>query len=619
MNLHPVILAGGCGTRLWPMSREAYPKQFLPLLDGASPFEATLERTRAVAGAQPPTVVANHEHRFLVADQVRRSGRGMRALYTEPFGRGTAPALALVASDIVRDDPEALLLVLPADHDIPEASAFAEAVDAGKAAAAQGHLVVFGSHLAGRRRATATSSAVASSPRRRDAARSRASWKSPSSRSPRASWTPDGTTGTAGCSSSRRRPTWPSSRASSRSSPRRAAPRPGRAPTRTAGAGSTRAAFERCRAISIDHAVLERTRRAAMVPARFRWSDIGSWDALWERGTKDAEDNRCEGDVQLHDVSGSYIHASHRLVVGIGLEDLVVVETPDAVLVAHRAHAQRVREAVERLRAHGGASTGRTGSCIGRGAATRTSTQGDRFRVKRITVDPGRKLSLQWHHHRAEHWIVVSGTARVTRGGDVTLLTENQSLYIAIGELHRLENPGKVPLQLIEVQTGTYLGKTTSCGWKTTTTASASAECFRRGGSRAARGRLPGLAMCGIVGAIARRNVVPDPPRRPAAARIPRLRLGGHRRGQRQAAPPAQHGPRIAARAPRHRKPPRGHHRHRPHPLGDPRRPVGSQRPSPRERRHLRGAQRHHREPRGDARAASPARATSSSRRPIPR
>jgi mannose-1-phosphate guanylyltransferase / mannose-6-phosphate isomerase len=221
----------------------------------------------------------------------------------------------------------------------------------------------------------------------------------------------------------------------------------------------TAQSFERCAAMSVDHAVLERTRLAAVVPARFKWSDIGSWDALLERGAPDEDGNECHGDVQLHDTRDCYVRSEDRLVVGIDVEDLVIVDTPDALLVARRGQTQRVREAVDKLK-----GTGRTEHKTHRlvhrpWGRYEDIDAGERFRVKRITVDPGGKLSLQYHHHRAEHWIVVSGTARVTRGREVLLLGENQSIYIELGQLHRLENPGRVPLQLIEVQTGAYLGE----------------------------------------------------------------------------------------------------------------------------------------------------------------
>ncbi|HET9578123.1 MAG TPA: mannose-1-phosphate guanylyltransferase/mannose-6-phosphate isomerase [Usitatibacter sp.] len=459
MSLHPVILAGGSGTRLWPMSRESCPKQFLPLLDGRSPFQATLERVRGLAGAQRVTVVGGADQRFLLLDQMKAAGAPPRALYLEPCGRSTAPAVALVASELVREDPDAVMLVMPADHDIPGNEAFADTVSRGEAAAREGRLVIFGIE-------------------------------------PR--WAETGygyiergeaLPGAAGCFHvaafvekpeleiaerlvSSGRHYWNSglflfgARAFldelDRLEPELAqACREAAAACRADGdcRHIDRAAFERCRSMSVDHAVLERTQRAAMVPAAFAWSDIGSWDALWDRGTRDACGNDCHGDVQLHGVANSYVHASHRLVVGIGLEDTVVVETPDAVLVARRGDTQRVREAVEQLRS-GGRTEHRTHRLVHRPWGTYEDVDsGDRFRVKRITVAPGGKLSLQLHHHRAEHWIVVRGTAKVTRGDQVLLLTENQSIYIDIGQLHRLENPGRIPLQLIEVQTGSYLGE----------------------------------------------------------------------------------------------------------------------------------------------------------------
>ena len=459
MNLYPVILAGGSGTRLWPLSRESYPKQFLDLLDGKSPFCRTLERLDALGGVQPATVVVNEEHRFLVADQVKRCGREVRRTYVEPFGRSTAPALGIVACDLYREDPDALMLVLPADHDIPDEAQFAEAVEIGCGAATQGRLVVFG--LAPRWAETGygyieRGADLASAPgcfdvmsfvekpeleiATRFADSGRHYWNSGIFLFAAAAYLEE---------LERLEPEIAQSCCE--------------ASTASMREGDLRridpAIFRKCRALSIDHAVLERTHLAAVVPARFRWSDIGSWDALWDRSAKDEHGNRLAGDVQALDVENCLIHSDDRLVVGIGLEDTIVIDTPDALLIARRGDTQRVREAVDQLRAQG-RTEHKTHRTVHRPwGHYEDLTQGERFRVKRIRVAPGGKLSLQYHHHRAEHWVVVKGTARVTKGEKVSLLSENQSIFIEVGEPHRLENPGKVPLEIIEVQTGTYLGE----------------------------------------------------------------------------------------------------------------------------------------------------------------
>jgi len=473
MNLYPVILAGGSGTRLWPMSRESHPKQFLPLLgtvsnstkDGAcppgaeSPFQATLKRLESLGRIQPATVVTNAEHRFLVADQAKAAGRNLRTTYLEPFGRSTAPALALVANDILKEDPEALLLVLSADHDIPDESQFAEAVSQGEVAAAQGHLVVFGVEPRwaetgygyverGQDLLTAPGcfqvATFVEKPELEIAQRlietGRHYWNSGMFLFGARTFLAE----------------------LERFEPELAAACRTTSEACTDDAGFRkipRAEFDKCRSISVDHAVFERTRMAAVVRAKFRWSDIGSWDALWDRAQKDEDGNECHGDVKMIDAENCYVRGNGRLVVGIGLEDVVVVDTPDAVLVAKRGDTQRVREAVEHLKLSG-RQEHKVHKQVRRPWGTyQDIDQGERFRVKRITVQPGEKLSLQYHHHRAEHWIIVSGTAQVTCGDKVQLLSENQSVYIELGQMHRLENPGKVPLVLIEVQIGSYVGE----------------------------------------------------------------------------------------------------------------------------------------------------------------
>ena len=459
MTLYPVILAGGSGTRLWPMSRESWPKQFLPVLDDASPFQATLKRLRAVDGARPATVIAAGEHRFLVRDQVKAIGETLQAVYLEPCGRSTAPAIALAAYELLQLDSDALMLVLPADHDIPDDAAFARSVAQGLTAAAQGQLVIFGieprwaeTGYGYIERGDALASAdgcfgvtsFVEKPELEIAQRlvtsGRHFWNSGMFLFGARAFVDE----------------------LEKLEPELAelCHRAAHAiPASAREHGIDSAIFAACKAISVDHAVLERTSRAAMVPAAFSWSDIGSWEALWDRAEKDSAGNECHGDVQLHDVKDSLVRSNHRLVVGIGLEDLVVVETPDAVLVAKRSDTQRVREAVEQLKARGRREPKHHRRVARPWGTYEDIDQGDRFRVKRITVAPGEKLSLQYHHHRAEHWIIVTGTALVTRGEQKVLLTENQSIYIEVGQMHRLENPGKVPLQLIEVQTGGYLGE----------------------------------------------------------------------------------------------------------------------------------------------------------------
>ncbi|OHC69021.1 MAG: mannose-1-phosphate guanylyltransferase/mannose-6-phosphate isomerase [Rhodocyclales bacterium GWA2_65_20] len=457
MNIYPVILCGGAGTRLWPLSRESHPKQFLPLLRGRSPFQATLERLQGIADARTLLIVANQEHRFTVRDQVQAAGARPYRLYVEPCGRGTAPAVAVAACQLVREDPDAAMLILPADHDIPDHESFRHAVALGEAALHAQRLVVFG--LAARRPETGygyieRGESLAGAEgcyrvahfvekpeleiARSFVASGRHYWNSGIFLFGAAHFLAE----------------------LDRLEPELAAACRNAAATVTQEHDCRRIgaeAFARCRSISIDHAVLERTDAAAMVAATFPWSDIGSWHALWDVADKDAHGNVTQGDVHLYDVEDSYVHSSRRVVVGIGLKNLVIVETADALLVATRENTQHVKEAVELLRAQERDEC-RTHLRVNRPWGHYEDVDGgERFRVKRITVNPGARLSLQLHHHRAEHWVVVRGTARVTRGDEVVLLCENQSTYIPVGVAHRLENPGKIPLEVIETQSGSYL------------------------------------------------------------------------------------------------------------------------------------------------------------------
>ncbi|HEX8963165.1 MAG TPA: mannose-1-phosphate guanylyltransferase/mannose-6-phosphate isomerase [Rhodocyclaceae bacterium] len=457
MNIHPVILCGGAGTRLWPLSRDASPKQFLPLLDGGSPFAATLKRLERIATARPALVVANAEHRFAVDDELRAAGAAGHEIILEPCGRGTAPAVAVAAVRLLRDDPEAAMLVLPADHDVPDARAFAAAVALGEAALERGKLVVFG--MTPTRAETGYGYLERGEPLdgTEDCYRVASFVEKPELQiawrlvgSGRHYWNSGIFLFGAAHYLAELERYEPELAAACRAAAETLAPQQG-------GLALERAAFARCADASVDRAVLEKTDAAAMVAAAFDWSDIGSWHALWERSGKDAQGNVTRGDVQLINVEDSYVHSTRRVVVGIGLRDMVVVETDDALLVASRESAQDVKEAVELLR------TQDREECRSPHRVTRPWGHyedidvGERFRVKRITVNPGGQLSLQLHHHRAEHWVVVRGTARVTCGDAVTLLGENQSTYIPMGVTHRLENPGKIPLEVIETQSGSYL------------------------------------------------------------------------------------------------------------------------------------------------------------------
>jgi len=459
MSIYPVVLSGGVGTRLWPMSRESLPKQFLPLLGGLSPFEMTLRRLKSVDECRPPLIVANREHRFLVDEQLRTAGCTPGTVYLEPFGRNTAPAVAVVAYSLLREDDEALMLVLPADHDISDDDGFRNAVRMGAQAAKQQMLVVFGIEprwaesgygYIERGEALADPAGcfgVASFIEKPELeiARTLAA-------SGRHYWNSGIFLFRAACFASELERLEPALAASCRTAAENAREDHG---ARSLEEGS----FGRCRSVSIDYAVMERTERAAVVPASFSWSDIGSWHALWDGAEKDADGNAVSGDVHLEAVKNSYLCSTHRLVVGIGIEELVIVETPDALLVARQSETGRVREVVEHFKAKGRPECKVHRTVHRPWGHYEDIDQGERFRVKRITVNPGAKLSLQLHHHRAEHWVVVKGTAQITRGEQTMLLTENQSTYIPLGVRHRLENPGKVPLQIIEVQSGAYLAE----------------------------------------------------------------------------------------------------------------------------------------------------------------
>lgn len=455
--LVPVILSGGAGTRLWPLSRELYPKQLLRLVAERTMLQETVARTEGLPGLARPIVVCNENHRFMVAEQLRELGTAPQAIVLEPQGRNTAPAAAIAALLVSGGaDADPVLLVLPADHVITDVPAFQAAVAVGRVAAESGSLVTFG--VVPDRAETGYGYIR------------RGAGPGPAFSVAKFVEKPDSATARGYVESGEYY--WNSGMFMFRASAYLA--ELGRyAPAMLAACRAALAAagrdldflrlpaqeFASCPSDSIDYAVMEKTDRAVVVPLAAGWSDVGSWAALADALPRDAEGNVTAGDVLTEDSSGCYLHSTSRLVAAVGLRDHVVVETKDAVLVAPRDRVQDVKELVAELKARGRYETSLHREVYRPWGSYDSIDSGDRFQVKRLIVNPGATLSLQLHHHRAEHWVVVTGTAKVTRGDEVFTLSENESTYIPIGARHRIENPGKIPLHIIEVQSGTYLGE----------------------------------------------------------------------------------------------------------------------------------------------------------------
>ena len=459
MKIYPVILSGGAGTRLWPLSRAVLPKQLLPLVADKTMLQETALRVAGWPGLMAPLVVCGNDHRFMVAEQLREVGITPLGILLEPVGRNTAPAVAAAAHHLKAIDPEAIMLVLPADHVIENAAAFHEAVERATRLVQQGALATFG--------------IVPKTPetgygyirRGEQVAECGECYKVD-----RFVEKPDAATAEGFLAEGSYY--WNSGMFMFHAS-RYLTELEQHAPAIADAANQAmqaayrdldfcrldEAAFSACPSDSIDYAVMEHTRDAAVVPADIGWNDVGSWSALWEVQAKDGDGNARRGDVYLDNVKNSLVRAESRIVAVVGVEDIVVVETQDAVLVTHKNQVQRVKQVVEHLKSKERTEHLHHTRVYRPWGHYEGIDAGDRFQVKRITVKPGEKLSLQMHHHRAEHWVVVSGTARVTCGDKVSLLSENESTYIPIGMNHRLENPGKLPLHIIEVQSGSYLGE----------------------------------------------------------------------------------------------------------------------------------------------------------------
>jgi mannose-1-phosphate guanylyltransferase/mannose-6-phosphate isomerase len=450
----PVLLSGGAGTRLWPLSRELYPKQLLPLVGERTMLQETALRLQGLE-AQQPIVVCNDSHRFLVAEQLRSLGIEPQAIILEPVGRNTAPAIALAA---LRAPSDATLLVLPADHVIRDVAAFQQAIRVALPAALAGQLVTFGivpsapetgyGYIKQGKSSTVPGVFVIEQfIEKPEIARAQQLLQHGGYY-----WNSGMFLFTAGRYLQELQEHAPKILACARAA--LDASRPDLDFVRI-----DRRAFEECPSESIDYAVMEQAKNAVVVPLEAGWSDVGSWSALHDALPADARGNVAKGDVLVEDSDGCYLYAESRLVSTVGLKDHVVVETKDAVLVAPKDRVQDVKRLVARLKHEGRYEHSLHREVYRPWGSYDSVDAGHRFQVKRLTIKPGAQLSLQLHHHRAEHWIVVSGTARITCGEKVFLLEENQSTYIPVGVRHRIENPGKIALHIIEVQSGSYLGE----------------------------------------------------------------------------------------------------------------------------------------------------------------
>ena len=452
MAICPVILSGGSGSRLWPLSREFFPKQLLALVSDLTLLQETARRTDSFDDALAPIVVCNEEHRFLVAEQLREIGKPAQALILEPEGRNTAPALTLAAMWLKQHNLNPVMLVMPADHVIADQEGLAKAINEAYELAQAGRLVTFGvvptsPHTGYGYIRQGENNTVAEFVEKPDFANAEQYvksgdylWNSGLFMMQADAWLEE---------------------------LEKHNPEMVKAVGNAIDTGKSdmdffrtdEAAFLSSPSDSIDYAVMEKTDRASVVPLEAEWSDIGAWSSLWEALQKNEEGNVIAGDVFSHDTNQSFLVSQHRMIATVGVDNLIVVETPDAVLVCSKERAQDVKHIVNQLKENKRSEYQLHRKVHRPWGTYETMDVGDRFQVKRLTVKPGASLSLQSHQQRAEHWVVVKGQAKVTRDDEVILLNENESTYIAIGQRHRLENESDKPLEVIEVQSGSYLGE----------------------------------------------------------------------------------------------------------------------------------------------------------------
>jgi mannose-1-phosphate guanylyltransferase/mannose-6-phosphate isomerase len=458
MKIHPVILSGGSGSRLWPLSREHYPKPLLPLASEQTLLQETASRLDRLDDIGQAVYVCNEEHRFLVAEQVAELGKKPATIILEPEGRNTAPALTLAALFLAGDDPDSMMVVMPADHVIRDGQAFVDAVAQGCPQAAEGRLVTFG--------VVPDAAETGYGYIKRDGeAAGGSAWKVA-----RFVEKPDQDTAERYLAEGdyfwnsgiflMRTDQWLQEIGEHRPDILAACGVAMQRGTRDSDFYRVkREAFLGCPGDSIDYAVMEKTQHAVVVPFSAGWSDVGAWSALWNVCPHDEAGNVVQGDVLVKDTSNALLLAEHRCLATVGLNDVIVVETADAVLVASKDRAQDVKHIVSQLKDRNRVECRVHRRVYRPWGSFEGMDEGDRFQVKRLTVKPGASLSLQLHNHRSEHWVIVKGTARVTCGDQVFNLHENESTYIPMGERHRLENPGNIPLEVIEVQSGSYLGE----------------------------------------------------------------------------------------------------------------------------------------------------------------